>query len=194
MNRSKWTVFAALALMLAAVPTILLAETNAEEKAWVRAMTPGQPHARLADRAGEWTAVVTIWQEPGAEPITVKGVSTKTMIMGGRFLQEEFSGEFMGGPFRGVGIAGYDNVTGEYVSIWYDNTSTGIHQSTGRDNGKGGQTFTATHHEPVTGREVKTRSVSHVTDRDHHSFEAYNTLDDGTEFLHMRVDYTRVSY
>lgn len=194
MDRSKRTVIVGLLVLLAAAPSLLLAGHEADESAWVRAMTPGAPHAQLADRAGEWTAVVTFWEEPGAEPTTMNGTSTKTMVMGGRYLREEFSGEFMGRPFRGVGLAGYDNVTKEYVTIWYDNMSTGIHQSSGRDNAKGGQTFTATAHEPGTGRAVKTRSVGRVADRDHHSFESYTTAPDGTEFLHMRVEYTRVSY
>jgi hypothetical protein len=31
------------------------------------------------------------------------------MILGGRFLQQEFAGEMMGGTFLGIGLTGYDN-------------------------------------------------------------------------------------
>lgn len=67
MHRPNWTAVAALVAMIA-VP-LVWAGSDADEEAWVRAMTPGEPHARLADRAGEWRAVVTIWEEPGREPV-----------------------------------------------------------------------------------------------------------------------------
>lgn len=197
MNRWSFLVIVALAALAGLVATApntwAGTEPEAEMEAWVQAMSPGEPHARLAERAGEWKAVVTIWNESGGTPTVSEGVSLKTMVMGGRFLREEFSGEVMGRPFRGVGLTGYDNVTKEYVSVWYDNMGTGIHVSRGRDDGKRGLAFTATHHDPVTARPVKARSTSRATDPDHHAFESYNTLGDGSEFLHMRVEYTRAS-
>jgi hypothetical protein len=49
------------------------------------------------------------------------------MILDGRFLQDEFSGEMMGSPFTGIGVIGYDNQSKKYVSIWMDSMSTGIY-------------------------------------------------------------------
>jgi hypothetical protein len=166
---------------------------HGDPNAWMKAMTPGEPHAGLAEQAGEWRYMVSIWSDPAAEPMQIEGVSTKTMVMGGRFLREELSGEFMDRPFQGFGITGYNNVTEEYVAIWYDNTSTDINFYTGHEDKKGVRIFTAKTHDPVTGREIQTRSVGRVIDHDHHTFESYMTLPDGTEQLHMRVEYTRAA-
>ena len=191
---SRYTLVKLMVLaMFTALPLLTWAgDADAEKmEAWARAMTPGEPHAELADQAGEWRYTVTFWEDPKGEPTVLRGVSLKTMIMGGRFLREELTGEFMGGPFKGYGLHGYDNVTGEYVAIWLDNMGTGIHFYTGQDTGKGVQTYKSEVHDPITGKAMATRSVGRTIDRDNHSFETYLTLPDGTEFLHMQVDYTR---
>jgi hypothetical protein len=161
--------------------------------AWIAAMTPAKPHGGLAEQAGEWSYVVTIWEGPGAEPMVLDGVSVKTMIMGGRFLKEELTGEFMDRPFQGFGITGFDNVTGEYVAIWFDNMSTGIHWYTGREDAQGVKTYKSTVNDPSSGKAIEMKSVGRVIDRDHHTFESFVTLPDGSEFLHMRVEYTRAA-
>lgn len=192
MNRNTLWIVMVLAL-LTAMPLLTWAGDADPEKmeAWARAMTPGESHAELAELAGEWRYTVTLWEEPKAEPTVLHGISLKTMIMGGRFLREELTGEFMGKLFQGFGLTGYDNVTGEYVSIWLDNMGTGIHFYTGEETAKGERTYTSEMHDPITGKAMTTRSVGRTIDRDNHSFESYLTLPDGIEFLHMQVDYTR---
>ena len=37
-----------------------------------------------------------------------------------------FAGDMMGSPFSGIGLNGYDNNTGKYVSTWMDTMSTAI--------------------------------------------------------------------
>ena len=193
MNRYTLLKLMVLALV-ATMPLITWAGADADPakmEAWTRAMTPGEPHAELAELAGEWSYTVTVWEEPKGEPTVLHGVSLKTMIMGGRFLREELTGEYMGQPFKGYGLTGHDNVTGEYVSIWLDNMGTGIHFYTGEETARGERTYTSTVHDPISGKAMATRSVGRTIDRDNHDFESYMTLPDGTEFLHMRVDYTR---
>jgi hypothetical protein len=181
-----------LALVASATTGALAAaESEAATKAWIEAMTPGEAHQRLAERVGEWKAVVTMWEAPGAEPVVIEGVALKSMVLGGRFLHEEFSSTYNGQLFRGVGITGYDNVTGEYSSIWYDTAGTAIHVSKGRAEAGNRLAWSSTGHDPVTRRQVRLRSTSSVTDADHHAFESYRTRDDGSEFLQMRVEYTR---
>ncbi len=194
-----------LAVVLAIVEVVALVvvyagDTNAEAagnvdpmEAWLASITPGDPHAELANQAGSWNYVITFWMEPGADPGQLEGVSKKTMIMGGRYLQEELTGEFMGQPFNGFGITGYDNVTGEYVSIWLDNMSTAIHFYTGQEAADGTHVYTSESHDPATGRAIPMRSVSRNADANHHSFESFRKLPDGSEFLQMRVEYTRAA-
>ncbi len=170
--------------MFAAMPLVTWAGDADPQKmeAWARAMTPG-----------EWRYTVTFWEDPKGEPTVLRGVSLKTMIMGGRFLREELTGEFMGGPFKGYGLHGYDNVTGEYVAIWLDNMGTGIHFYTGHEERDGSHVYESESHDPATRKPIATRSVGKVIDRDHHTFESYVKQSDGSEVLHMRVEYTRAT-
>jgi hypothetical protein len=195
---TRWKTLLA-AFVLALIPILpLLAwaasdTSDAHRDAWLRAMKPGAPHAQLAELAGEWSYSITYWNGPGAEAQTIEGTAVKQMILGGRYLEETLTGEFLGRPLRGLGITGYDNVTREYVAIWLDNAGTTIGVYRGKGSDKGVRTLTSTMHEPVTGSPLAVRTAMRVVDGDHHTFESYLTLPDGTEFLHMRVEYTRVS-
>jgi uncharacterized membrane protein len=59
--------------------------------------------------AGDWDAVVKTWMGPG-EPEASRGYSANKMILGGRYLLQEYEGGAMGKPFQCMGITGYDNV------------------------------------------------------------------------------------
>ena len=52
--------------------------------------------------------------------------------MNGRFVQPEFTGEFMGKPFRGVSLTGYDNTKQKYNSVWIDDMHTSMFTSEGK--------------------------------------------------------------
>jgi hypothetical protein len=183
---------ALVAAILIVMPTMVVAEHSEEEMAqWQRAATPGAAHGELAQQAGSWTYVVTIWEGPNSEPMRLEGIAKKTMVMGGRYLQEELSGAFMGQEFTGFGITGYDNVAAEFVSIWLDNMSTTMARSTGKNDGSGTLVFRSEHLSP-SGEKLKTRSLIDVTDGDHHTYQAYMTKRGEKEFLHMSVEYTRV--
>ena len=191
MNKTmKWILVLLVIAALDAVAFLAWADGPESMEAMQRAMTPGGPHRDLADQAGSWSYVVTIFEE-GSEAMQLEGVSKKTMILGGRYLKEELRGEFMGMPFEGFGLSGYDNVTGEFRSVWLDNASTAIHYYTGHEKRDGSQEFQSTMHDPATSTAIHTRSVARTIDYDNHTFESYLKLPDGTEQLHMRVEYTR---
>ncbi len=93
-------------------------------KKYQAAGTPGEPHKVLADAAGKWKTTSQMWQSPEAKPETSKGTANLKMILGGRWLQQEFKGTAMGQPFEGIGLLGYDNIKGKYESHWFDSMST----------------------------------------------------------------------
>lgn len=182
----------AIVTVLLALSLAVVAGHSEEEMAqWQKAMTPGAPHEALAQQAGSWVYVATIWEEPGGEPTRFQGIARKTMVMGGRYLQEELSGLFMGQEFQGFGVSGYDNVTGEHVSIWFDNMSTSILHSISKET-RSGALECRREQSSFTGEKLKTRSLSRVVDKDHHTYESYQTKPGQSEFLHMRVEFTRV--
>jgi hypothetical protein len=87
---------------------------------------PGEPHKQLASLAGSWTTKTRSWMEPGKPPMESTGSAELKMLLDGRFLQQEFTGEMMGQPFSGVGINAYDNLRKRYVTSWIDTMGTGI--------------------------------------------------------------------
>ena len=100
------------------------------------------------------------------------------------------SGSFKGQEFTGFGVTGYDNVAGEFVSIWFDNMGTAILHSIGRAGGSGTKVYRGEHLNPA-GETVKTRSSTRMVDKDHHTYESYVTRQGGKDHLQMRVEYTR---
>jgi len=74
------------------------------------ARTPGPAHQALEPLVGDWNAEVKMWMAPDAPPTITKGTAKSTLTLKGHFVQQEFNGEFMGKPFRGMSFTGYDNV------------------------------------------------------------------------------------
>lgn len=93
--------------------------------------TPGEGHKVLETLAGTWNYKSKMWETPKSKPQESTGQSTMKMIMGGRYLQQEFKGEAMGQPFEGMGFVGYNNLEKKYETTWLDNMATGTMHGTG---------------------------------------------------------------
>ena len=98
--------------------------------------TPGEPHKLLARLVGSWTTRTRAWMEPGKPEVQGTGTCQQKMLLDGRYLQQEYTGEMMGSTFTGINIIGYDNHTKKYVSTWIDSMSTGIYYFEGDCGGK----------------------------------------------------------
>ena len=167
-------------------------EQAAMMQAWTEYMTPGDEHARLAKMAGNWECDVKMFMAPGEPPTESKATAKYAMGMGGRYLIEHVDGDFMGSPFEGMGITGYDNAAKQYVFAWIDSVGTGIMRGTG--------TYDADHKvlntqswtvDPMTGKEKKARGRETYVDADTKIAEMWDTLPDGTEFKMMEITYRR---
>jgi len=152
---------------------------------------PGETHKVLASMAGRWNTKIKSWMEADKLPMESTGTCEQKMILGGRFLQQEFNGEMMGSPFTGIGVTGYDNHTKKYVSTWIDSMGTAIlfFEGTGSADRK---TITqeACYDDPIKGP-MKWRSVTRIVDDDTHLFEMYGTDKSGKEVKMMEITYTR---
>jgi hypothetical protein len=162
----------------------------AMEEAWNKARMPGENHQFLAGMEGEWTYTSTMWMNPSQPPMESSGESTKTMIMGGRYLQEETTGEFQGEPFNGRGVTAYDNNTGEFVSTWIDNMGTGVMVSRGQRDGDE-LTLRGEFLDPMSRQMMKLKTVTRVVDKDKHVFEYYMTIPEMGEVKQMEIVYVR---
>jgi hypothetical protein len=114
------------------------------------------------------------------------------MILGGRFLQEEFQGEMMGKKFNGMGLTGYDKFNNKYVSFWIDDMGTGMFttEGTADENGKV-LTFTGKMDDPMTGEKGKSmKLITRIVSPDKHIFEMHD-LSLGEKSKTMEITYTR---
>lgn len=93
------------------------------EQAVADAAKPGPIHAQLMKRAGKYTTTMT-FSAPGTESQESTGTATLKPILGGRFLEEENSGESLGQPSVGLRLYGYNNGSKQYEAIWIYNGST----------------------------------------------------------------------
>lgn len=153
--------------------------------------TPGEPHKQLATLAGSWDAKVKFWMTPSTPPIESSGTSEQKMVLGGRFLQQDFTCQMMGSTFAGIGFCGYDNHTQKYVSTWMDSMSTAImfFEGTGSADGKT-VTQESRYDDPIKGP-TTFRSVSTTVDDNTLLFEMYGIDKQGKEEKMMEITYTR---
>ena len=153
---------------------------------------PGEHHAHLKQLVGTFDVDVEMTMTPGAPVQKSKGKTNSEMLLDGRYLGGEFSGDMMGMPFRGMSLMGYDNIKKKYFSAWIDSMSTGLMLFDGKcDDGGKVFTFTGEYDDPITKRKSKIRQVTKVITPDKHTFEWFETPEGGQEFRSMLITYTR---
>jgi hypothetical protein len=199
--------YAVLAAALVAVVPSTLAEDKADKgkaekapsaeelemmKKWEAAATPGAEHKALEPLVGTWEVASKWWMDPTSPPMETKGRCKTSWILGGRFVQDEFEGEFMGKPMKGIGLTGYDNVKKKYNGVWIDNMGTAMLHSEG-DASADGKTFTFTGKvdDVMTGEKDKTMKFTVRIESDKkHVFEMFDTST-GKDVKCAEMVYTR---
>ncbi len=176
------------------------AEVSPEEKAkndemmakWMAYSTPGEKHQALDQLVGNWDTTMKAWM-PGSEMAQEStGTSTVEWILGGRFIQQKFSGMHMGQPFEGIGLTGYDNQKQKYQAVWIDNMGTGMMTST-MNYDASTKTFSeeGSFSCPMKGSELFFKAVMTIKDADHYTYEMYTTDESGKESKMMEIQYTK---
>lgn len=161
-------------------------------EAMIKAGAPGPEHQRLAALAGNWTGTVKMWMEPGKPPMEEACSAERKLILGGRFLHEEVKSRFMGQPFAGLGLTGYDNLKKKYTSIWVDSVGTGISSAEGSADASGKVlTFIREETDPVSGKKTKSKDVIRILGDDKNSMESFRLAADGKEMKVMEINLTR---
>ena len=153
---------------------------------------PGAAHKALEPLVGEWNAEVKSWMTPGEPPTVSKGTAKSQWVMDGRYVQEEFNGDFMGKPFRGMSLMGYDNRKKKYNTFWIDNMST-IHFTTEGEAAEDGKVITleGRYDCPMTGeKDRRTKQVFRILGPDKHVFEMHEAVK-GEMSKTMEITYTR---
>ena len=155
------------------------------------AVKPTAEHQKLAACAGTWDAVMSM-AGPDGKATETKGVSVTKLACGGLWLVDDFTmPEFMGAPFAGHGITGYDTAKGKYVGTWVDSMTTSV-MSTEGNYDKAGKVLTMTGMGTgQDGKPAKHRLVTTWKNADTFVFEMFVTGSDGKEGSMMTITYTR---
>ena len=163
--------------------------TAEQMQAMMKAAQPGPEHAKLKEMEGNWDADVKMFNPDGTST-TSKATMKAKMIMDGRVLQMHVDGEFMGQPFKGLGMTGFDNTEKKYWNIWTDSMGTGVMITKGTEqDGKIINTGEMTC--PADGKAQQVREVHSFVDKDHHNYEMYCTMSGSPEMKCMEIAYTR---
>lgn len=187
-----------LCIVMAACPA--LAKDKKTEKqmdpqvmmeAYQKLATPGEPHKQLAGLAGSWTTKTKEWMEPGKPPTESSGTVEMKMVLDGRFLQQEFTGQMMGHPYSGLGTSGYDNLRKRYVSTWMDTMGTGVFVMEGTGSADGKTITLKGQHAELGGGNMSHRAIWKLLDANTQIFEMYGAHGHGKETKMMEITYTR---
>ncbi len=131
MNRSVSTfvLFTAIMMMFSNLIIAQQPPTPEEQaemmKKYEELAKPGPEHQKLAELAGNWTYQFKMWMSPAeTNPMVTDGKGEAKMVIGGRFLQLNYSGSFMGTPYEGMTMIGFDRRSSEYTTVGFDNLGT----------------------------------------------------------------------
>ena len=120
-----------------------------------------------------------------------KGTAESKSLLGDRFVQTTVTSDFMGKPFNGLGISGYDKARKKLVGTWMDSMSTGIGHIEGTADASGKViTLQMKATDPLTGKETRMRIVGRW-EGDDKLVEEFYEKKAGKEVKTMEITYTR---
>ena len=148
-------------------------------------------HEDFKKSVGDWTATSKHFMGPDAPPMESKGTATARLAFGGRFLEQDYTGEMAGQTFTGKLYVGFDTVDKEFVSIWLSDFSPvpWIGRGTEKD---GVTTIFAMEPDWMTGKKIKTKMKLWWEGDDEYRIEMYKLADDGSETRMGETIYKRV--
>jgi hypothetical protein len=172
-------------------PAMPSAEQQKQMQDMMAMVMPGPNHELMKKLVGEFDYTITMVM-PGSPAQEYKGHRSAKMILGDRYLDETYTGTFMGMPFEGHGTMAYDNVQKKFLSTWIDNMGTGIMFDSGTADAAGTTwTMAGDMADPQTGKMTPTRSVTKLVDADHMTMDMFGPGPDGKEMKMMTIAATR---
>ena len=159
--------------------------------AYEKAGQPAEEHKQVLKMVGKWNLSFKSWMDPKAPPMESTGTAETKAMLGDRFVQTTVTSTFMGKPFTGVAINGYDKAKKKLVGTWMDSMGTGISVVEGTADASGKViTSHMTGTDPVTGKETRMRIVGRWEGNDK-LVEEFHEKKGGKEVKMMEITYTR---
>ncbi len=178
--RSRTWIFAWITAALLFLPGGGLAQEDKGQKEAPKPDLPGPVHKRLGELAGTWD--VSTRYIIGDKEREGKATCEAKLILGGRFLQQDYDSRFQGQPFHVLQLLGYDNARKKSIEIMLDNRGTGLlhNEGTVSDDGKVfsnvGESI-----DPTTEKPFKLHTVTTIIDNDNFTLEWFRVDEAGKE-------------
>jgi hypothetical protein len=168
------------------------AELEAVEKKWAAYAMPNEHHKVLEAKIGRWNDTFKFWKDANSAPDESKCISEFAWAIDGLYITDHTSGMTPRGRFEGMGYSGYDNLKNKYVSVWIDNTLSGIMYFEGTYDAKT-KTFTYASETPdvEAGKYVRNRWMEKWVSPDKFVVESFVDDKDGKEFKCFEITYER---
>jgi hypothetical protein len=143
-----------------------------------KAAQPTEIHKGLASWAGKW-------EQKGECPMgPISGTVEYKSVLGGRFLVGEGTSKTQMGDkameWQSCQVSGYDNVTKQYQTVWFDSMGTGIYllPGTAEDGGKK-ITYQTQMKDAMTPNGRPFKVVVTIDGEDKHTTELWDSKKDG---------------
>ena len=137
---------------------------------------PGIHHKHLKMMAGTWDTKSKMFTIPG-QVIEGTGVEVAKLQGGGFWLISDFTGKFMGMPFHGHSVLGYEAHKKQYTGVWVDSFGSVLLLSKGHceKNGKL-NIMVGTGYDPMQKRNVTMKMVTEIKDANTKIFKMYDVV------------------
>jgi uncharacterized protein DUF1579 len=136
-------------------------------------------HKNFLPMVGTFACEMRFMMAPGEEPEVSTGTSVNSLILGGRFMKTNFSGEMeMFGDkmdFEGFGLLGFDKGKGEYVSSWCDSMTTSLIVASGEP-GESGKSISVVGSSQSPMGEVPMKTVYEIESDDKYTMVFYQAM------------------
>ena len=169
------------------------AQMAAMMKAWEDFAKPGDMHSWMKKSAGTWVSdSVASWMMPGEPPTYGKAASTEKVLLGGLYMEGDYSGIMMGAPMSGKSLMGYDKMKKKFVMSWVDNMGSGIVRMEGEYDAAT-KTLNMKGKQSDPGRNIETdmRQEQKWIDDNTYMLTMYGTGHDGKEAKFMQGTFKR---
>jgi hypothetical protein len=184
--------FVAAGVVAALMAAGAMAQSEEELAAMQEMAAPGEHHEHLAMLVGDWTYTAKMWQPGVPEAMEMTGMMSARKLLDGRFVEASWKGDFMGMPFEGMAIDGYDKMKQTYTSEWRDNFGTYTLHYTGSCEQDGKiRTTIGEFVDPMSGQMVRDEGRMTFQDDGRVLMESWRVEKDGNKNKMMEIMLTR---
>ncbi|MGH7162718.1 MAG: DUF1579 family protein, partial [Planctomycetota bacterium] len=145
--RTRWIAIAAAAAC--ALALLIVPGVAQEEKA-------AGPFDKMV---GTWDVAAKLFMAPGMPPVESAGVEEDKLVLDGKYLAQEYKGDFQGQPFLGLGYLHYDPAKKSFTHVWMDSMGQAPVTTKGTSDENGVTTLVGEEMNPMTGQPMKVSIV-----------------------------------